>query len=141
MLNMLLCICSCMSAWREKACKGTTFFWYTQVFLCFFLLNRIKFYVCGRRWAGYASYLLGIETVQLLYLVMSKLSIKLGDITFRAVFFILIFAYVAAKCICFCIKHAGRVVFAVLPAWVFFEESFRVPKNRLLLIVRAHWAR
>jgi hypothetical protein len=59
---------------------------------------------------------------------MSKLSIKLGDITFRAVFFVLIFAYVAAKCICFCIKHAGRVVFAILPAWVFFKKSFRVQK-------------
>ena len=24
---------------------------------------------------------------------------------------------------------------------MFFEKSFRVPKNRLRLIVRAHWAR
>ena len=54
---------------------------------------------------------------------MSKLSTKLGDITFRAAFFIFIFTYEAAKCICFCIKHAGRVVFAILPAWVFFVKK------------------
>ena len=31
--------------------------------------------------------------------------------------------------------------FLVPACGVFLEKSFRVPKNRLLLIVRAHWAR
>ena len=51
------------------------------------------------------------------------MSIKLGDITFRAVFFILIFAFLAVKYIDFAIKIAGRVVFAILPAWVFFLKK------------------
>ena len=40
---------------------------------------------------------------------------------------------------CVIIQHAGSVVFTMLPACVFFEKSFRVPKNRLRLIIRAHW--
>ena len=31
--------------------------------------------------------------------------------------------------------------FRLFPLVVFLEKSFRVPKNRLRLIVRAHWAR
>lgn len=53
----------------------------------------------------------------------------LVKITFRAVFFVLIFAFLAAKYANFAIKHAGSVVFIMLPAWVCFsEKSFRVPK-------------
>ena len=40
----------------------------------------------------------------------------LVKITFRAVFFVLIFAFLAAKYTNFAIKHAGSVVFTMLPA-------------------------
>ncbi len=36
------------------------------------------------------------------------------------------------------IQHAGRVVFAILPAWVYFlEKSFRVAKVGMKILSRA----
>ena len=40
----------------------------------------------------------------------------LVKIAFRAVFFVFVFAFLAAKYTNFAIKHAGSVVFTIIPA-------------------------
>ena len=72
---------------------------------------------------------------------MSKLSTKLGDITFRAFFLYLFSLMWRLNAFVFVLNTREEQCLLYFPREFFFEESFRVPKNRLLLIAHTHRAR